>query len=182
MNKEITKISKFLSYVLRHKPDAIGLNLDENGWADIDQLIHQAGLDASNPNLTRDLICQAVETNDKKRFALSPDNKKIRANQGHSIQVDLALIPQCPPDILYHGTATRFLQSILKEGLKAGSRNHVHLSENIETARQVGMRYGKAVILIIDAGKMHAQGYPFFKSENGVWLTEHIPAEFIDKS
>lgn len=179
MNKELTKISKFLSYVLRHKPDAIGLKLDDNGWADIDQLMHQAKQDENNPEITRDLIYQAVETNDKKRFALSPDNKKIRANQGHSVQIDLALSSQCPPDILYHGTATRFLQSILEEGLKAGSRHHVHLSENIETARQVGMRYGKPIILIIDAAKMQEQGHQFFKSENGVWLTDHVPTGFI---
>ncbi len=176
--KQLDKTSKFLSYILRHKPDAIGLQLDKFGWALISELINKAENDIT---LTQSLIEQTVVTNDKKRFQISDDGLRIRASQGHSIRVDLQLEPQQPPAKLFHGTATRFLESIQKEGLMAGQRNHVHLSTDIDTATAVGQRYGKLVILEIDAGAMYQQGYKFFLSNNNVWLTEHVPPQLLNK-
>jgi len=173
---QLTKTSKFLSFVLRHKPEAIDLQLDDSGWALISELICKADKEL---NLTPSLIKQTAITNDKKRFQISEDDLRIRASQGHSIKVDLQLTPQEPPAVLFHGTATRFLESIQREGLKAGQRHHVHLSTNIDTATAVGKRYGKPVILEVDAGAMHQQGHEFFLSENGVWLTEHVPTNFL---
>jgi putative RNA 2'-phosphotransferase len=178
MDKQLVRIGKFLSLVLRHKPDTIGLCLDENGWASIEELIagaRQAGLALSDR-----LIRQVVEQNDKQRFSLSEDGKKIRANQGHSVQVDLQFSPLEPPDYLYHGTATRFLDPILQQGLMRGKRHHVHLSPDEETAGKVGMRHGKPIILLIRARDMHRAGFQFYLSENGVWLTEHVPPEWIE--
>lgn len=181
---QVNKASKFLSYVLRHKPDAIGLTLDTNGWASIESLIVQAKPDSSNPELNpelnRELILEVTKQSEKQRFAISDDGKRIRANQGHSVNIDLALKPTEPPSILYHGTATRFLDSILAEGLKAGSRQHVHLSTDIDTANAVGQRYGKPIILKINALAMFEQGHEFYVSENGVWLTESVPEKFIN--
>lgn len=174
--RDSTKVSKFLSYVLRHKPDAIKLKLDENGWASVTELIEKA---QSQIELTPELIKQIVITNDKKRFSLSDDEQFIRANQGHSIQIDLKLEPKEPPPVLYHGTATRFLDSIKQEGLKPGQRHHVHLSSDIQTATAVGKRYGKPVILEVAASAMHQQGVEFFLSENNVWLTDHVPSDFL---
>ena len=180
MNKsEQTKISKFLSYVLRHKPDAIGLQLDSNGWANIDELIQKANDSGELEALSLAQLKEVVASSDKKRFIISDDNNTIRANQGHSIKVNLQLEEQAPPETLYHGTAQRFLESIGKEGLKPGERHHVHLSADRETAHAVGQRYGKPVILKIKALLMHQQGFTFFLSENGVWLTENVPVEFI---
>lgn len=173
----LTKVSKFLSLVLRHKPDAIGLTLNAEGWASISELISK-----SQPQmpLTKELIEQVVTTSDKQRFKLSDDGLMIRANQGHSIKVDLKLSPKEPPAILYHGTASRFMDSINQEGLKPGQRHHVHLSTDIATATAVGKRYGKVVILEINAEAMNKQGYKFFLSDNNVWLTEKVPPEFIN--
>lgn len=173
------KISKFLSYVLRHKPEAIGLTLDEQGWACIDELISKANQSGDMAPLDRSLILAVVESSDKKRFAISADGIRIRANQGHSINVDLQLKPVIPPEFLYHGTATRFLDSILREGLKPQQRQYVHLSTDIETATAVGQRYGKPVILKIKALFMHEQGFTFYQSENGVWLAESVPNRYI---
>lgn len=173
---QLNKTSKFLSFVLRHKPDAINLRLDSSGWASISELISKADPDL---NLTPSLIKRTAVTNDKKRFQISDDGLRIRASQGHSIKVDLQLSPQEPPSVLFHGTATRFLESIQQEGLKAGQRHHVHLSTDIDTANAVGKRYGKPTILEVDAGAMHQQGFEFFLSENDVWLTEFIPIRFI---
>ena len=145
--------SKFLSLVLRHKPGLIGLTLDSEGWAGIDG---------------------------KQRFAISEDGLRIRARQGHSIDVDLQLQPLPPPERLYHGTATRFVDAIRREGLRKRSRQHVHLSANADTATHVGSRHGKPVVLIVHAGDMAAAGHAFFLSENGVWLTDAVPAAFID--
>lgn len=175
-NQDFTKVSKFLSFVLRHKPKAINLTLDDQGWASVDDLIEKA---KPQITLTPTLIRQVVIDNDKKRFSLSDDNQYIRANQGHSVKVDLKLIPEKPPAVLYHGTATRFLDSIKREGLKPGKRHHVHLSSDIETATAVGKRYGKPAILEIPAGAMHQQGFKFFLSENKVWLTEYVPADCL---
>lgn len=174
---DVTKISKFLSFVLRHKPEAINLTLDEHGWASVVELIEKA---QPQITITPELIKQVVITNDKKRFSLSDDEQFIRANQGHSVQVDLKLSPKKPPEILYHGTATRFLNPIKQEGLKPGQRHHVHLSPDIETAITVGKRYGTPVILEVAAGAMHQQGFEFLLSGNGVWLIAHVPANFLE--
>jgi len=174
MNKKsIKQTSKFLSLLLRHKPETIGLKLDKNGWADIDELIEKS----KDFILTRALIDSVVKQNDKQRFII--DGNKIRANQGHSIEIDLELKSITPPEILYHGTARRFLDSIMETGLTKQKRQHVHLSKEIETATRVGMRHGKVVILEVDAKRMHEEGYAFYLSENGVWLTNGVPKEFL---
>jgi putative RNA 2'-phosphotransferase len=174
----LVKISKFLSFVLRHKPDAIGLELSAQGWVEVDQLIRAAR--EAGTHLDRELIREVVEKNDKRRFTLSEDEKRIRANQGHSIEVDLELEPVVPPAMLYHGTATRYLASIREQGLLPGGRNHVHLSPDERTATAVGRRHGKPVVLKVRARQMHEQGYAFYLSENGVWLTERVPAAFLE--
>jgi putative RNA 2'-phosphotransferase len=173
------KISKFLSFVLRHKPEAIDLALDEQGWAYIEELINKAKQSGEVSTLNRRLIQEAVDTNDKQRFVISEDGQKIRAAQGHSIDVDLRLTPVQPPEFLYHGTATRFLDSILKEGLKPQQRQYVHLSKDIETATAVGRRYGKPTILKVKALLMNSQGFHFYRSENGVWLTNSVPTKYL---
>jgi putative RNA 2'-phosphotransferase len=178
MNKEQVKISKFLSLVLRHKPEAIGLNLDSQGWADIDELIECARRDRKV--LNKEMIYDIVANNDKKRFALSEDRQKIRASQGHSIKVDLGLMEIEPPEYLFHGTAIRFLNSIKDIGLKPRGRHHVHLSIDYETAAKVGQRHGKPVVLKIYSGKMHVAGHKFFKSANNIWLTEEVSPAYID--
>ena len=174
---DLVSTSKFLSLVLRHQPEIIGLPLDDAGWADIDVLIR---LSQPHKPLTRALIEQVVEENSKQRFAISDDGRRIRANQGHSIEVELGLQPVTPPTLLYHGTATRFVDAIRREGLVKRSRQHVHLSADAGTATTVGARHGKPVVLIVRAGEMAAVGHAFFRSENGVWLTDAVPVEFID--
>jgi len=175
--KYVTKISKFLSLVLRHKPERIGLALDQYGWVQVEDLIaraQKAGID-----IDRQLLQIVVEQNNKKRFAFNEDGTKIRANQGHSLSVDLGLTAVDPPDVLYHGTATRFLDSIKKEGLLPQGRHHVHLSPDEKTAMAVGKRHGKPVVLIVKAKEMVEQGYQFYRSANGVWLTERVPAIYL---
>jgi putative RNA 2'-phosphotransferase len=175
--KAHNEVSKFLSYVLRHQPEAIGLELDSEGWANIDALI--AGAAGQGQSLDKQLIEAVVDGSDKKRFALSEDGLRIRAVQGHSTaKVDIAFTEK-PPDILYHGTASRFLSAILAEGLTAQSRQYVHLSADREVAIQVGQRYGTPVVLEINALAMFEQGYPFYQAENGVWLTRQVAVEFI---
>jgi len=173
------KISKLLSFVLRHNPDALGIELDQNGWANKKELIlaikEHNGIEVSESDI--DTI---VETNDKKRFILSEDGKSIRANQGHSINVDVQLKEFPPPEYLFHGTVNRFKSDIMREGLKKMKRKHVHLSSDIDTAINVGRRRGKAIILRIKAGDMQLDGYKFYLSENGVWLTDHVPSEYIE--
>jgi putative RNA 2'-phosphotransferase len=173
-------ISKFLSLVLRHSPQTIHLNIDKNGWVNIDELIQNANK-YKRMHLTVDLINTIVKTNDKQRFILSDDGKRIRANQGHSINIDLELEAKTPPDILYHGTASRFLDSIMKDGLKPMSRQHVHLSQTEETALKVGKRHGKPIVLFINAKNMFEDGYKFYLSENNVWLVNNVPAKYIKK-
>lgn len=177
--KALTRISKFLSLVLRHQPQTIGLQLDENGWAPVDELLQK--LNAKGVLVDKDGLQQVVDTNNKKRFAFNYDGTKIRASQGHSIDVNLDYQATIPPTVLYHGTAEKNVKAILQEGLKKGSRQHVHLSTNRDTAVQVGQRYGKPVVLEIESGRMHDEGYPFFVSANGVWLTETVPALYIRK-
>lgn len=174
MTHTIKDVSKFLSYILRHKPDAIGITLDPEGWADVEELIAKADIP-----ITHELLHQVVSTSDKKRFAISEDGLSIRANQGHSLAVDLGLEPIEPPELLYHGTATRFLDSIKKQGLLPQNRQYVHLSEDHDTAVSVGQRHGKPVILIIPALQMHLQGHPFFRAKNGVWLTNNVELDVI---
>lgn len=167
-------ISKFMSYVLRHAPQSAGLTLDDGGWCDL------ADLTAAAPGRPApETILQIIKTSEKQRFALSPDGQRIRANQGHSLPVDLGLTPQTPPDILYHGTALSHLPSIWREGLRRGARQHVHLSPDAETARRVGMRHGKPQVLIVAARKMQDAGHLFLQSSNGVWLTERVPPCFL---
>ena len=176
-NKELATISKFMSLVLRHQPQTIALTLDAAGWADIDDLLARAAT-AGRP-VTRDQLNDVVATSDKRRFALSDDGLRIRANQGHTVDVDLGLAPLQPPATLFHGTASRFLESILATGLERRSRHHVHLTDDPATGEAVGRRYGKPVILRIAAGAMAARGHVFFRSANGVWLVEAVPAQSI---
>ena len=176
-SNELTTISKFMSLVLRHQPERIGLSLDGGGWADIDDLLARAAV-AGRP-VSRDQLNEVVATSDKRRFALSDDGVRIRANQGHSIDVDLGLEPLAPPDVLFHGTASRFVDSVLRTGLERRSRHHVHLTEDVAIGEAVGRRYGKPVILRIAAGAMAAQGHVFFRSANDVWLVEAVPPQFI---
>lgn len=153
-------LSKFLSYVLRHRPDEIGITLDPQGWAAVDTLLQQANVHGYP--LTRLLLEEIVKTNSKQRFSFSSDGSKIRANQGHSVSIDLGLSAQVPPVVLFHGTARRFLESIFATGLHSGDRQHVHLSNDVETAYKVGQRHGKPTILEVAAQEMHADGFIFF--------------------
>ena len=177
MTHHIKQISKFLSLILRHNPGKIGLTLDEEGWAEVDELMRLA--QGRGPHLSRELIEEVVATNDKQRFALSEDGRLIRANQGHSIAVDLGLVPQTPPALLYHGTADKNLPSIMAQGLLPGRRQHVHLSADVKTAVKVGQRHGRPIVLKVQTGAMHAAGHLFYKSANGVWLVAAVPAPFI---
>lgn len=177
-NQARKRISKFLSFVLRHKPEAAGITLSPEGWIDIDLLIK--GCCSNGQPITREILEEIVTTNPKKRFSFSEDGQRIRANQGHSVDVNLGYKPAMPPELLYHGTVERFLQAIKTGGLRRMKRHHVHLSPDIATARNVGGRRGKPVILVIRAGEMHHDGYIFSISANGVWLTDHVPAQYID--
>ncbi|MEO6774456.1 MAG: TIGR02452 family protein [Kofleriaceae bacterium] len=173
-----TKLSKFLSFVLRHEPARLGITLDSAGWTDVAALLAAAA--AHGVTFTRDELVEVVASSDKQRFAMSPDGTRIRANQGHSVEVELALEPATPPAILYHGTVDRFLASIRAQGLVKGMRHHVHLSADLATAQKVGGRRGKPVVLVVRAADLHAAGHEFFVSQNGVWLTEAVPAAFLD--
>jgi putative RNA 2'-phosphotransferase len=177
-DRKLVDTSKFLSFVLRHEPQAIGLALDREGWAEIEALLD--GANRHGRKLDRELVLAVVAGSDKKRFELSADGQRIRAVQGHSTtSVDREFDPREPPATLYHGTAARFVDAIRAEGLKPGSRHYVHLSADPETARAVGQRYGSPVVLTVDAARMHAQGHVFFRAENGVWLTAAVPAVFL---
>lgn len=178
MNADSAKrISKFLSFVLRHRPDTIGLTLDEAGWVDVDELIRRAA--DSGRGISRDQLDAVVRTNDKQRFAFSEDGLRIRASQGHSVDVALGYAPEAPPERLYHGTVARFLDAIRREGLQKCARTHVHLSGRPETAIDVGGRRGKPVVLIVQAAAMAADGHLFYLTPNRVWLTEEVPPRYI---
>ena len=179
MEPELNDYSRFLSFILRHKPDSVGLKLDAQGWVEIEALVEQT--QNTDLPLTVEIIEKIVATSDKQRFTINQDGTKIRANQGHSISIDLNLSPKIPPDVLYHGTAVRFVKAILKEGLKKGSRQHVHLSADREMAIKVGARHGKPVVLEVDAKRMHAKKVNFYQSKNGVWLTDNVPAQFLKR-
>ena len=176
---ENKRISKFLSLILRHQPETIFLQLDENGWADVDELIMKSA--KNRMHFTMEELDEVVETNNKKRFAFNEDKTKIRANQGHSIEIDLALIPQQPPEFLYHGTAEVNIGSILEKGIEKRNRQHVHLSAEKETATKVGMRHGKPVILTIRTGEMFEDKIQFYLADNGVWLTDFVDVKYISK-
>ncbi|WP_419494358.1 RNA 2'-phosphotransferase [Chryseobacterium bernardetii] len=176
---ETKRISKFLSLILRHQPETIGLKLDENGWADVEELRERSA--KKKVYFSLEELDEVVETNNKKRFAFNEDKTKIRASQGHSINIDLALEALQPPDFLYHGTAEANISSILEKGIEKRNRQHVHLSADKETATKVGMRHGKPIILTIRTGKMYEDGIAFFQSANGVWLTEFVDPKYISK-
>jgi putative RNA 2'-phosphotransferase len=177
MSSHLVKTSKYLSKILRHQPQRIGLQLDPQGWADIDELLRR--LTQQGRPLTRAELEIVVRDNDKQRFRISPDGQRIRASQGHSIAVDLGLPPTPPPDTLFHGTATHNTGAIFAEGLRPGTRRHVHLSCDHATAVRVGSRHGEAVVLAVASGAMQAAGHPFFVADNGVWLTAHVPPQFL---
>ena len=177
--KQKIRIGRKLSLVLRHQPEAIGITLDKNGWANVDELLR--AMRSNRTPLTKADLVEIVETNDKKRYSFDKHQLRIRANQGHSLKdVDVELEPATPPTTLYHGTATRFLEAIRKEGLKSRSRQHVHLSLDRYTATQVGARHGKVVILTVKSIEMAENGHVFYQSVNGVWLTDRVPPKFLD--
>ncbi len=177
MKTNIKRISKLMSLILRHQPDVIGVELDENGWLDVDQLIQ--GINRKGIPFDFEQLQLVVDQNDKKRFAFNEDKTRIRANQGHSVKVDVELKVTTPPETLYHGTVFRFLDAIQDKGLIPMSRQHVHLSKDISTAQNVGSRRGTPIILKVRAFEMHKAGYTFYLSENGVWLTDKVPSEYI---
>jgi len=178
--EERKRISKFLSLVLRHQPELIGIRLDEAGWVAVSDLL--AGCGRRGRAIRLEQLQEVVATNDKKRFEFSPDGGRIRASQGHSVEVDLGYSPMQPPEHLYHGTGERSVPSIRAQGLLKCQRHHVHLysEDRLETARDTGGRHGRPVILKVLAGRMAADGHAFFLSTNGVWLTDHVPPEYID--
>jgi len=177
-NKKLTKLSCFLSFVLRHKPEAVGVMLDRNGWVDVDLLIAAVNRNGKH-FINHDILNEIVATDDKQRYAFSNDKKSIRASQGHSIDVDLGLKPVTPPEFLYHGTARNFVAQIQREGLKPRKRQYVHLSVDIETAVNVGSRHGQPVVLTVLAQQMYENAQAFYLSENNVWLTTHVEPKFI---
>jgi putative RNA 2'-phosphotransferase len=175
-NKDVS-LSKLLSLALRHDPDALGLELDAHGYASVDDVL--AGLARRGHVLSGQELERLVTINDKQRFAFNGDGTLIRASQGHSIEVDLGYEPAQPPAVLYHGTATRFLEAIVEKGLIKMSRQHVHLSATEDVAVTVGKRHGKAVVIEVDAARMHGEGMAFYISQNGVWLTDHVPPSYL---
>ncbi|MBN2164016.1 MAG: RNA 2'-phosphotransferase [Pontiellaceae bacterium] len=177
MKKELIRKSKYLSLVLRHKPEAAGISLDANGWAEVDTLLRGALVNGVNISLAE--LLEIVVTNEKQRFVLDEDKKRIRANQGHSVEVDLGLKECEPPALLFHGTTERFSTAILSTGLNKMQRHHVHLSADTETAHKVGMRRGKVVIFAVDAEQMRRDGFRFYQSGNGVWLADSVPAGYL---
>lgn len=178
LRKELVETSRFLSLVLRHKPERIGITLDEHGWADVEALI--AGIQKTRP-FDMSMLEEIVANNNKQRFSLSADKTKIRANQGHSIPVDVELQAQEPPEILFHGTGEKYVDSILKDGLLPKGRLYVHLSGEPETAVNVGSRHGKPIVFTVHAGQMYADGYVFYRSVNGVWLTKTVPTNYLSR-
>jgi len=174
----LKRTSVFISLILRHQPEVIGISLDRHGWANVQEMID--GINKTGKySIDMPTLEEIVRTDNKQRYSFNEDKTKIRANQGHSINVDVELKENVPPEILYHGTGEKYVDSINTEGLKPKSRLYVHLSKDIDTAIKVGSRHGKPVVYKISAGEMHRQGYQFYLSENGVWLTKIVPADFI---
>ena len=172
----LTKVSKYISLILRHKPETIGISLDEHGWANVKDLID--GVNKTH-KLDMKMLEEIVETDDKQRYSFNEDKTKIRANQGHSIDVDVELEEAVPPEMLWHGTGVKYMKNIDAEGLISKSRLYVHLSADPNTAIEVGKRHGAPMIYCIDALRMYKDGYKFYRSKNGVWLTKHVPAEYF---
>ncbi|MCI8422306.1 MAG: RNA 2'-phosphotransferase [Lawsonibacter sp.] len=173
------KMGRFLSLVLRHNPGAAGITLDEHGWADVQALLD--GVNRTGRCLDMETLERIVRENNKQRYAFSEDHTRIRANQGHSLQVDVELRQAVPPQLLYHGTAARFFPSIQREGIRRMSRQYVHLSETFQTAMDVGRRHGAPLVITLDAAAMARDGIPFFRAENGVWLCEQVPTQYFLK-
>jgi putative RNA 2'-phosphotransferase len=172
-----TRISKYLSKHLRHAPEKLGLTLAPGGWIEVDELLAACAKDRLA--ITREQLDEVVATSDKQRFSFDPSGRRIRANQGHSTAVDLQLQPATPPDVLYHGTAEGTVALILAEGLARMSRHHVHLSLDVPTALMVGTRHGRPVILAVEAAAMVRDGHTFYRSDNGVWLADAVPARYL---
>ena len=172
-------MSKFISLILRHHPEAAYIELDEHGWAEVDKLIE--GIRRTGKRINRELLEEIVRTDNKQRYSFNEDKTYIRANQGHSVPVDVGLKEQEPPVFLYHGTAAGFLASIEREGLKPMGRLYVHLSKDVETAVNVGKRHGKPIVLKIHSGDMYRDGQTFYLSENGVWLTKKVVPEYFER-
>jgi putative RNA 2'-phosphotransferase len=177
VDKRLIGVGKYLAKYLRHAPHELGLELQAGGWVLVDDLL--AAAEKNGFPISSDELVVCVETNDKQRFAFDVSGEMIRANQGHSVEVDLQLEEREPPEFLYHGMVERFLPSILKEGLVRGKRHHIHLSKDLETARKVGSRRGKPIILQVDAGRMYRDGHKFLLSANGVWLTDAVPPGYV---
>ena len=175
----LTETSRYIALILRHKPETINIKLDEHGWARVDELIK--GVSKTHP-LTMEMLEKIVEIDDKQRFAFNEDKTLIRANQGHSVQVDVELKEAEPPEILYHGTGEKYVDAIFREGLLPKSRLYVHLSNDLETAVNVGGRHGKPYIFKVHTGVMFRQGYRFWLSENGVWLTKAVPIDYLEEA
>lgn len=179
LNMSLTEISKFMSLILRHKPQVIGIELDEHGWADVEELI--AGINKSRP-FNMEMLEEIVKTDNKQRYSFNEDKRLIRANQGHSIPVDVELQECVPPEYLWHGTGMKYVESIDKEGLIPKSRLYVHLSKDFETAKAVGQRHGKPVVYRVLSADMQKDGYIFYLSKNGVWLTKKVPVQYLEKN
>lgn len=175
MNK--TGLSRFIALILSHKPEAVGITLDEHGWASVSELL--SGINACGNEIDMQMLEEIVAEDEKQRYSFNADKTKIRANQGHSVNVDVELKKAEPPEILFHGTGEKFVSSIKSEGLKPKSRLYVHLSKDRETAVKVGSRHGKPVVFEVNSGEMSRNGFEFFLSENGVWLTKIVPAEYL---
>lgn len=178
--KQITHISKFLSLVLRHKPETISIVLDQNGWTDVDTLLKNSN--SYGIKLDKEILKHIVQTNSKKRFAFNETFDRIRASQGHSIEIELGYTSKKPPEILYHGTSEKSVQSILDTGLEKQSRQQVHLSTDIETAIKVGQRHGKPFVFKVLAEQMYKDKFEFFISDNGVWLTDTVPTKYLEQT
>lgn len=176
MGKDLTKISKLIALILRHKPETLGITLDSHGWADTKQLVSAIN---NREKFTMKDLEEIVSTDEKQRYSFNRDKSMIRANQGHSINVDVELEEEIPPDILYHGTAKKYFSSIMKEGLKPQSRLYVHLSTDEKTAINVGSRHGDPIVFKIDAKQMERDGYKFYRSVNNVWLTKEVPTQYF---
>lgn len=175
----LTNLSKYMSLILRHKPETIGISLDEHGWADVDGLIN--GIAQKNEGFNMDILEEIVRTDNKQRYSFNDDKTLIRANQGHSINVDVELEEKEPPEYLYHGTGKKYVKSIDRIGLIPKNRLYVHLSKDVETAENVGKRHGKEVVYCVSSGQMYRNGHKFYLSENGVWLTKEIPVKYLER-
>ena len=178
--RRLERLSKFISMILRHKPQVIGITLDEHGWADVDELIKGINETGEEVEFSKDTLEIIVKTDKKQRYSFSQDKTLIRANQGHSIPVDVELEKKEPPKVLYHGTGVKSVKAIQEQGLLPMERLYVHLSTDVETATNVGKRHGTPVIFKVNAEQMQKDGYDFFQSVNGVWLTKEVPAKYLE--